>query len=74
VTGPRFTNLGATLSKFFPIDAERLRLEFKMEACNLTNSFIASMPNASVTSSLFGRATGQTNRDREMQYTLRLKP
>jgi hypothetical protein len=71
VTGPRFTNIDATLSKFFPI-AERIRLEFKMEAYNLTNSFMASMPNATVTSSLFGRSTAQANRGRELQYTLRL--
>jgi hypothetical protein len=72
VTGPRFANVDATLSKFFPVWGERMRLEFKMEAYNLTNSFMASDPNMSVTSSLFGRSTGQRNRGREMQYTLRL--
>jgi hypothetical protein len=71
VTGPRFMNVDATLSKFFPI-REQVRLEFKMEAYNLTNSFMAAMPNATVTSSLFGRSTGQANRGRELQYTLRL--
>ena len=64
-------NVDATLSKFFPLSG-RTRLEFKMEAYNLTNSFMASMPNATVTSSLFGRSTGQANRGRELQYTLRL--
>ena len=64
-------NVDATLSKFFPLSG-RTRLEFKMEAYNLTNSFMASMPNANVTSSLFGRSTGQANRGRELQYTLRL--
>jgi len=72
VTGPRFGNLDATLSKFFPLMGERLRLELKMEAYNLSNSFMASNPNLSVYSSLFGRSTGQANRGREMQYTLRL--
>jgi hypothetical protein len=71
VTGPRFINIDATLSKFFPV-TERTRLEFKMEAYNLSNSFMASMPSNNVTSSLFGRSTGQANRGREMQYTLRL--
>ncbi len=71
VTGPRFANIDATLSKFFPV-TERVRLELKMEAYNLTNSFMASLPNANVTSSLFGRSTGQANRGRELQYTLRL--
>ncbi|MCC6861759.1 MAG: TonB-dependent receptor [Bryobacterales bacterium] len=72
VTGPRFANMDATLSKFFPLRGESMRLEFKMEAYNLTNSFMASSPNVTVTSSLFGRSTGQANRGREMQYTLRL--
>lgn len=71
VTGPRFMNVDATLSKFFPLSG-RTRLEVKMEAYNLTNSFMAAMPNANVTSSLFGRSTGQLNRGRELQYTLRL--
>ena len=72
VTGPRFANMDATLSKFFPIRGERTRLEFKMEAYNLTNSFMASAPSTSITSSLFGRSTGQANRGRELQYTFRL--
>ncbi len=72
VTGPRYGNLDATLSKFFPLKGERLRLEFKMEAYNLSNSFMASDPNMSVYSSLFGRSTGQANLGRQLQYTLRL--
>jgi hypothetical protein len=72
VTGPRSENIDATLSKFFALKGERLRLEFKMEAYNLTNSFMAANPSVSVTSSLFGRSTAQANRGREMQYTLRL--
>ena len=72
VTGPRFANCDFTLSKFFPIKGDRTRLEFKMEAYNLTNSFMATNPSVSITSSLFGRSTGQANRGREMQYVLRL--
>jgi hypothetical protein len=62
-----------TLSKFFPIK-ERFRLEFKIEAYNMPNTFIPGMPNTSVLSALFGRSTTQEqeNRGREMQYTLRL--
>ncbi len=71
VTGPRFGNVDATLSKYFPI-TESIKLEFKMEAYNLTNSFMASAPSMDVYSSLFGRSTGQANRGREMQYTMRL--
>jgi hypothetical protein len=72
VTGPRMGNLDATLSKFFPLKGERLRLEFRMEAYNLSNSFMASDPSTDVYSSLFGRSTGQANLGRQMQYTLRL--
>jgi len=71
VRGPRRGNLDATLAKFFPL-GERVRLEFKLEAYNLSNSFMASDPSTDVYSSLFGRSTGQANVGRQMQYTLRL--
>jgi hypothetical protein len=72
VTGPRFANIDSTLSKYFPLRGDRTKLEFKLEAYNMTNSFMATNPNVSVTSSLFGRSTGQANRGREIQYTIRL--
>lgn len=72
VVGPAYWQLDSALSKTFAI-TERYRLEFKAEAYNLTNSFMASLPNMSVTSSLFGRSTGQANKGREMQYSLRLQ-
>ena len=72
VTGPRKGNLDATISKFFPLKGERLRLEFKVEAYNLSNSFLASDPSTDVYSSLFGRSTGQANTGRQIQYSLRL--
>lgn len=77
LTGPKYWNLDATISKFFPI-RERFRLEFKFEAYNLPNVFVPSMPITNVLSPSFGRAgvlgTGQEqeNRGREMQYSLRL--
>ncbi len=73
IRGPIFWNLDATLSKVFPV-RERYNLEFRMEAYNTTNSLMWANPNMSVTSSLFGRSTGQAtgNRGRELQYTLRL--
>jgi hypothetical protein len=55
----------------FPLH-EKLKLEVKLEAYNMTNSFMPSAPSTSVTSSLFGRSTGQANRGREVQYTMRL--
>ncbi len=73
VVGPKMWNLDMTISKYFPIK-ERIQLEFKFEAYNMTNSFIPGLPNTSVTSALFGRSTTQEqeNRGREMQYSLRL--
>jgi hypothetical protein len=43
-----------------------------MEAYNMTNSINWSTPNMSVDSALFGRITTQSNRGRELQYTLRV--
>ncbi|MBL8293667.1 MAG: carboxypeptidase regulatory-like domain-containing protein [Bryobacterales bacterium] len=71
VTGPQTWNVDMTLSKFFPI-TERVRLEFRMESYNLTNSFIPNMPTADVLSTTFGRSTNQGNLGREFQYTARL--
>jgi hypothetical protein len=71
VTGPRSWNLDTALSKYFDV-TERFRLEFRMDAYNMTNVFVPNAPNTSPTSSTFGRTTSQANQGREMQYTLRL--
>jgi hypothetical protein len=71
LTGPVSWELDSTVSKIFPIK-ERLKAEFKFEAYNLTNSFVPTDPVTDVQSTLFGRWTNQSNRGREMQYTLRL--
>ncbi|MEX2261762.1 MAG: TonB-dependent receptor [Bryobacteraceae bacterium] len=72
MTGPNLWNLDATISKVFPI-RERYRLEFRMEAYNLTNSLMWANPNLTAGNALFGRSTAQAqgNRGREIQYTLR---
>ncbi|MGH9675091.1 MAG: carboxypeptidase regulatory-like domain-containing protein [Bryobacteraceae bacterium] len=72
VTGPIFWNADGTVSKTFPVK-ERYKLEFRLEAYNLTNSLMWGPPNTSIGNALFGRSTRQatTNRGREMQYTLR---
>ena len=74
ITGPVFWNADGNVSKTFPIK-ERYRLEFRFEAYNLTNSLMWANPNVTPGNSLFGRSTAQanTNRGREMQYTLRLQ-
>jgi hypothetical protein len=71
VTGPRLWNVDLTLAKFFPI-TERVRIEFRMESYNVTNSFIPNMPTVDVLSSAFGRSTTQGNLGREFQYTARI--
>ena len=71
LTGPRYWNLDSTLSKNFDV-TERFKLEFRLEAYNLTNSVMPGNPNLTVTSVQFGRIASQVNYGREVQYTLRL--
>jgi hypothetical protein len=74
LAGPRFWNIDATLAKTFSL-TERFRLKFKLEAYNLTNSFMPNDPNTSVGSGAFGIAgTGQAfgNQGRSIQYGLQL--
>jgi hypothetical protein len=72
LTGPRNWNVDATLSKSFRV-TERLRLEFRLEAYNLTNSFIPTDPVLSITSATFGKCVNQSNKGREVQYAVRLQ-
>jgi hypothetical protein len=71
VTGPRSWNIDAQLSKYFSI-RERFRLQFRIEAYNLTNSFIPLDPSTDVYDYSFGRSTDQANMGREMQFSLKL--
>jgi hypothetical protein len=73
VNGPGLKNLDLNVAKFFPI-TERIRIEFKMEAYNVTNTFTGANPSTSITSSTFGRVTamGAGARGREFQYNIRL--
>jgi hypothetical protein len=73
VQGPGYKNLDVTLAKFFKL-SERIRLEIKMEAYNLTNTFSGADPNLNVTASTFGRVTAMAagTQGREFQYNIRL--
>ncbi|MCP5115470.1 MAG: hypothetical protein GY953_31980, partial [bacterium] len=73
VLGPGQKNLDLNVAKFFKI-TERFKLEFKMEAYNVSNTFTGRNPSTSVTSSTFGRVTLQARgvRGREFQYNIRL--
>ncbi|MBI3280564.1 MAG: TonB-dependent receptor [Acidobacteria bacterium] len=73
IQGPGYKNIDFNVAKFFRI-SERIQLEFKMEAYNLTNTFSGADPVLNVTSSAFGRVTAMAagTQGRELQYNLRL--
>jgi hypothetical protein len=73
VQAPGMKNLDLNIAKFFNI-TESVRVELKMEAYNLTNTFLAAPPTTVVTNTNFGRVTAQQNGTlgREMQYNIRL--
>ena len=73
ITGPGYKNLDLTLAKFFRV-TERFKLEFKMEAYNVSNTFEGADPSLTVTSSTFGRVLSQQSgiTGRQFQYNLKL--
>jgi carboxypeptidase family protein len=73
ILGPGYKNLDVTLAKFFRV-TERFRLEFKMEAYNVSNTFEGADPSLNVTSSTFGRVLSQQSgiTGRQFQYNLKL--
>ncbi len=72
VRGPDFSNLDLTMMKDVQV-SEGLKLEIRMEAYNLTNSFMGANPSTSVTAGTFGQVTNKlrTHNGRELQYSLR---
>jgi len=58
LTGPKFFNLDATLSKSFNI-TEKVKTEFKMAAYNATNRLNRGDPDTNIYSSTFGQALFQ---------------
>jgi hypothetical protein len=71
--GPGYKDIDLTLSKIFRL-TERYRMEFKMEAYNLTKTFSGADPSVVVTAAAFGRVTGMAagTKGRELQYNIRL--
>ncbi|MGH8246477.1 MAG: carboxypeptidase-like regulatory domain-containing protein, partial [Gammaproteobacteria bacterium] len=74
VTGPSFRNLDLTLSKDFRV-TERIGFELRMEAYNLTNSFIGANPTTDRASSAFGKVVSQRAGylGRQLQYSGRFR-
>jgi hypothetical protein len=58
ITGPRFFDLDATLSKSFKV-TEKVQTEFKMAAYNATNRLNRGNPDTGVKNSTFGQALYQ---------------
>src|SRR5207302_3606639 len=73
INGPSFFDLDASLFKYFPI-RERMRLQFRAEAFNLTNTPSFDVPGTSYGSSTFGVVTSTMSpvHTREMQLALQL--
>lgn len=74
LTGPNFRNLDATLAKKFAI-TEQLSFELRMEAYNLTNSFMAGGVDTNVNSARFGEISGQRGAyfGRQLQFGGRIR-
>jgi hypothetical protein len=73
ILGPGFKNLDLTLGKFFTL-TERYRIELKMEAYNVSNTFNAADPSTAISNANFGRVSQQAPAyyGREFQYNLKL--
>jgi hypothetical protein len=69
---PGKKSLNAMIEKQIPIH-EQIKLEFRTELFNATNSVDFGGPNGSITSAAFGTvALTQTNTPRVVQFALRL--
>jgi hypothetical protein len=71
VRGPGLTNLDFSLFKTFAL-TEALRLQFRAESFNLTNSPMFGLPNQSFGTVAFGAITGTANNPRQLQFALRM--
>ena len=73
VQGPGYKNVDLNLAKFFRL-TEKIQLEFKMEAYNLTNTFSGFDPSTDVRNSAFGRVIRMAagTQGRELQYNARV--
>lgn len=69
--GPRSVNLDFSVVKNFPIK-ETMRLQFRGEAFNLTNTPVFGLPNTTVGNPGFGVIGSQSNQPRNLQLALKL--
>jgi hypothetical protein len=71
VWGPGLRSLDFTVSKYFNF-TEKVRLQYRAEAYNLSNSPYFANPNVTVGAGTFGRVTAVSNSSRQMQMALKL--
>lgn len=71
IWGPGLKSWDMTISKFFAI-TERIRVQYRAEAYNLSNSPYFSNPNVTLGAGTFGRVTGVGNSPRQMQMALKV--
>lgn len=71
IIGPGQFTVDAALAKFFPLGSERVRLQFRGEAFNLTNRPNFANPNASLISPAFGQIQS-AGAARQIQLALKL--
>jgi hypothetical protein len=64
-------NIDLTLTKTFSI-LEKVKIQFRAEALNLTNKPLFAAPNLTPTNSAFGTISSQTNNPRYIQFGARL--
>jgi outer membrane receptor protein involved in Fe transport len=64
-------NLDLSLTRRFPIK-ERLNLEFRADAFNISNSVVFAQPDSTLGDANFGVITGTANNPREVQFSLKL--
>jgi hypothetical protein len=70
--GSSFHNFDLSLTRQFPIK-ERLNLEFRADAFNLSNSVVFQYPNNVLGNANFGVVTSTANTERQIQFSLKLR-
>lgn len=69
--GPRSGNMDLSIFKIFKL-REALRLQFRAEMFNVTNTPVFGLPNGAFGGGNFGIISSQSNRPRQVQLALRL--
>jgi hypothetical protein len=70
VRGPGFWTVDAALSKFVSVGATH-RVELRVEAFNLLNTFNRDVPDVNLSSPSFGRITSMAGTPRSLQFGAR---